>query len=377
MSIETEITRIKTNIANAYNKCEAKGATLPTVQNSENLSSAIESIEQGSGDWQPQEDWFDIETILENDTEDYPAKMIILLSDKNDSLTLNIISMNKIAKIKTSDGAEYTASSIHTWDKTKDKECSLHYKTRYIMIYFNDTNANFGYDIFGWSSTLSALYIIMKNIELTASTHGTGNWLSGQNLLEIIKFNNSTLIACDRTFANNKSLVNIDLSHITIKGGATTFTNCYNITKMNIISMEKNERVSMNSMFLSAYNLEAVRGLNTSNVTSFRDCFRGCGKLYYIDNLDFSNATDINFIFADCINLRVIEIVSNIKISGISLSPCAKLNHDTLLRFLNALHDYSDDTSGTVHTITFGATNLAKLTAEEIAVGTNKGWTIS
>lgn len=47
MSIVTEIERIKTNIANAYTKCEEKGATMPSVLNSANLVECIGSITGG------------------------------------------------------------------------------------------------------------------------------------------------------------------------------------------------------------------------------------------------------------------------------------------------------------------------------------------
>ena len=47
MTIASEITRIKTNIANAYTSASGKGATLPDVQNSENLASCIDSITGG------------------------------------------------------------------------------------------------------------------------------------------------------------------------------------------------------------------------------------------------------------------------------------------------------------------------------------------
>ena len=49
MSIASEIQRIKTNIANAYTQANAKGATLPQVQNSANLASTIQSISGGGG----------------------------------------------------------------------------------------------------------------------------------------------------------------------------------------------------------------------------------------------------------------------------------------------------------------------------------------
>lgn len=47
MTIASEITRIKTNIASAYTALEEKGAVIPEVQNSDNLPEAISSIVSG------------------------------------------------------------------------------------------------------------------------------------------------------------------------------------------------------------------------------------------------------------------------------------------------------------------------------------------
>ena len=49
MSIADQITRIKNNIAASYAECSAKGATLPTTENSENLPNTIASITAGGG----------------------------------------------------------------------------------------------------------------------------------------------------------------------------------------------------------------------------------------------------------------------------------------------------------------------------------------
>lgn len=48
MSIATQITRIKGNIASAYDAIETKGGTLPTDENSANLPSAIATIPTGT-----------------------------------------------------------------------------------------------------------------------------------------------------------------------------------------------------------------------------------------------------------------------------------------------------------------------------------------
>lgn len=47
MTIASEIQRIKNNIADAYGAAEAKGATMPVIENSNNLATTIESITAG------------------------------------------------------------------------------------------------------------------------------------------------------------------------------------------------------------------------------------------------------------------------------------------------------------------------------------------
>ena len=50
MSVTSEITRIKTNISNAYTELKNKNATIPSVENSEGLASSIASIQTGGGE---------------------------------------------------------------------------------------------------------------------------------------------------------------------------------------------------------------------------------------------------------------------------------------------------------------------------------------
>lgn len=50
MSIASEITRIQTNVANAYDALEAKGATMPANENTDSLVATINTISAGGGD---------------------------------------------------------------------------------------------------------------------------------------------------------------------------------------------------------------------------------------------------------------------------------------------------------------------------------------
>ena len=51
-----------------------------------------------------------------------------------------------------------------------------------------------------------------------------------------------------------------------------------------------------------------------------------------------------------------------------------KMTHDSLMNVLNKVYDISS--KGT-QIINLGNTNKSKLTAEEIAIATNKGWTVN
>ena len=44
MSIASEITRITNNVADAYTAAQAKGATMPAAENSDNLATTISTI---------------------------------------------------------------------------------------------------------------------------------------------------------------------------------------------------------------------------------------------------------------------------------------------------------------------------------------------
>ena len=57
MSIQSEIDRIKDNVAETYDALEEQGATMPTQKNSNNLAATARTISSGSGGTTVQADW--------------------------------------------------------------------------------------------------------------------------------------------------------------------------------------------------------------------------------------------------------------------------------------------------------------------------------
>lgn len=353
MSVADKLTKLTTDITSAYNSIQSKGGTIPSHKNTDNLSTAISSIPTGG--WQPQPDWWDIDTILANDTENYSGKVIILIPDyaPTSIIQTGLFTINP-SMAKTSDGTTYNSVSsniTHTWDTTKDKTCSLGYKTRYVILYYNSSEMNFGHNQNNYFLWKSALYIIINGI--TISSMANGFVFTASYLLECLKITNGLLKPSNLTLGGTlklKKIIGLDTSLVTNMNNFCT----------------SNGLVSYND-FWKDYQID------TSKVTSFSGAFNTSG-LRYIPSLDFNSATSINNMFNTSTIITINEI-KNIKISGINLTQSTSLNHDTLIRFLNALYDYSN--SSDTYTLTLGSTNLAKLTSTEIQIGTDKGWTIN
>ena len=49
MSVSTELSKLNTNIKNAYDEISTKGGTIPQNKNTDNLATAINSIPAGGG----------------------------------------------------------------------------------------------------------------------------------------------------------------------------------------------------------------------------------------------------------------------------------------------------------------------------------------
>jgi len=373
--------RIKSNIANAYSKCEEKGAELPAVQNSENLADTIRNISQeASKGWQPEPDWWDIDKILEEDTEDYEGKIICMINDALDTIDFNTKDsgiVNKAKKIVMSDGTVYenpTFPFTHTWNKEYDKDCSLGYKTRYFIMYYLENSLTTSTNTH--TCFQKCLSIVFKNLNINANSVYFFNSFSLLHYMKLIDCTiNASTFEFTRTYFRKAEFVNSKI--INVKSLDNGFTRLYSLSSIKnmIDNMQFNSLNNMRYCFQDSCILENIEYIDTSLVTNFQHCFYNDFNLKTIENLDFYSATNVDAVFSNCINLIAINNVENIKINGINISSCVLLNHDTLIRFLNALYNYSN--SEETYAIIFGATNLAKLTDEELAIAQNKGWTVS
>lgn len=130
------------------------------------------------------------------------------------------------------------------------------------------------------------------------------------------------------------------------------------------------------SMFASCvlenidYDINFTQGIGE---TAANNIFSGASKLKKIKKLFVRSSLGFSGWFNNCTALEEITIEGTIA-KNFDIRFSTKLTHDSLMSIINALKDYSADTSGTTYTLTIGGTNIAKLSTEERSQIESKGW---
>ena len=131
-----------------------------------------------------------------------------------------------------------------------------------------------------------------------------------------------------------------------------------------------------------------IANADWSQVTNVAGMFNYCTSLTTVPELDLSSATNLTQMFRYCIALTTLGGFKNLGQSystsesanysdyKLDLSNCSSLTHDSLMNVINKLYDIATKGCNTQQLV-LGSNNLAKLTAEEIAIATNKGWSVS
>lgn len=99
-----------------------------------------------------------------------------------------------------------------------------------------------------------------------------------------------------------------------------------------------------------------------------------CSEISFTFERTSNVASSIFFCLDGVLELNSSNVLSTTITTDKNISYSDVYTREDLLKAINALYDYS---GGTQHTLTMGATNLAKLTAEDIAIATAKNWTIA
>lgn len=128
-------------------------------------------------------------------------------------------------------------------------------------------------------------------------------------------------------------------------------------------------------MFYNCPNLEIIEDINIL-AGKYDNTFAYCPNLKTIEILRVEERSTFYATFFQCYNLQDLTIDGVIGQNGFNVQWSTNLTPVSLRSIIDALKDYSEDTSGTQWIVTIGATNYDKLTTEEIEKAERKGWTL-
>lgn len=155
-------------------------------------------------------------------------------------------------------------------------------------------------------------------------------------------------------------------------GNGTDFSgawgNCTSLTEFPALDLSSGTNFSYAWQYCSS--LTEFPMLDLSSGTNFLNAWYRCSALTTIGQLDLSNGTSFTNAWSGCSSLTTLGGFGAIKVS-INLSASTLLTVESIMNVINQA------ATVTGKTMTLGSTNLAKLTDEQKAVATSKGWTLA
>lgn len=338
-------------------------------------SSKIEEI----GEWSPNSTWWDIESIIMDSSHNMYANRIIQLIP--DSGTTSFIKGG--IRVELSDGSVYDRSDgnypeegiTHTWDTSKDKPCLIDgkevYKTRWIITHY----------VVGTDSIedvdQSCLYLVIKAMKPNNIVLGKMGYSVSKPLLQGLKFADGAsfenIINADYLFGycpSLRSVPDINLPNAI----QAKYVIAYNFLIKPRVVLDYSKISDYTGLFFGS-NIDRIEV--SVSVNSLNSIFGNCFKLFDLDLGDVSSVSDwTNTFLNDCslVNLKMLNFKgSETSSQRLSLVNCISLSRESIMSiFENAASDLYPNTL-----VSLGATNLAKLSAEDIAFIESKGFDVT
>lgn len=253
----------------------------------------------------------------------------------------------------------------------------------------------------------------LKNIPLLDTSNVIdmkGMFQDCSSLKTIPMLNTSNVTEMDYLFERDSLLTEIPLLNtVNVTRMPYLFSNCHGL--ISVPALDTSNVTVMNSMFKGCSSLKQIPLLNTKSCNLMQEMFSGCSSITEIPELDTSNVISMWYMFFKCTSLTTVPMldaskiinvynmfnncsslvtlgglknlgmsyptnwIENVSEATLNLSDSPLLTHDSLMNVINNLYDIKSK-GVKPQTLQLGNTNKAKLTAEEIAIATNKGWNV-
>jgi surface protein len=193
-------------------------------------------------------------------------------------------------------------------------------------------------------------------------------------------------------FYNCSSLTELDVKSLNTANATNMqymFSGCSSLTSLDVSNMNIAKANYLVGLFNGCTNLIEIIGLenwvNNKVVKNISSIFNNCTSLKAINlsgidlgGITYNDATEeetgkMDYLFKGCTSLTNLTAPKNL-MRDVSLEDCINLNVNSINNVISNLGDFSG--TSFIRLLTLGPVNLAKLQPAEIAVATNKGWTV-
>ena len=196
-------------------------------------------------------------------------------------------------------------------------------------------------------------------------------WMQHDKLLDV-----SSATSLQSAWSNCCSLQSLNLSGWDT-GSVTNMSNawayCYNLQSLDLSVWDVSRVTNMAAAWQYCCSLQSLdlSGWDVSSVTSLKNAWQYCYNLQSI-NLSGWDVSRLSTNVAYPNGGMLIDYWPSVISTNQSYSSAAALSIASLLRIIASLPVVTG-----ARTLTLGQTNKLKLTAEQIAVATQKGWTVA
>lgn len=172
-------------------------------------------------------------------------------------------------------------------------------------------------DYFVSSIASSTIVSLIKKLPPATITNSIVTSMSASgNLIEIEELNLPNITSLGYTFSGCSNMESVKLiTTSTLTNLSNTFYNCSKLSEINLFNTEN--VTTMEQCFRGCESLVTIPQYNTKKVSSFKRFAYVCSNLENFPQLDFSSATDLSEMFADCGKLTDTSL-NNILLSCIS-----------------------------------------------------------
>ena len=160
-------------------------------------------------------------------------------------------------------------------------------------------------------------------------------------------------------------------------GSVTNMTaawqNCYSLQSLNLPGWDTGSVTNMTAAWQNCYSLQSLNlsGWDTGSVTTLQNAWQNCSSLQSI-NLSGWDVSRLSTNVAYPNGGMLIDYWPSVISINQNYSSASALSIASLLRIIDSL-----PVATGARTLTLGQTNKLKLTAEQIAVATQKGWMVA